>query len=276
MQKPNDPEQGDRSDRLSSLLSERRGCSSYSWLFWIVLGAFGIFWLWNNFSQASSGVQISYTTFKQQLSDENIASVTVTGDQIEGQLDKETTLPGDSGQPITYTNFITYLPSFGDDQLLSQLEAQGVTIQTEPQSNTSWWLVLINFLPFILLIGIVYWFFRQARSQGQNMLSVGKSHARLYDRHQERTTFDEVAGAHGAKTELQEIIEFLKEPSKFQRLGGEIPKGVLLVGPPGTGKTLLARAVAGEAGVPFFSITGSNFMEMFVGVGASRVRDLFQ
>jgi len=121
-----------------------------------------------------------------------------------------------------------------------------------------------------------YFYMRRMRAQGHQLFSIGKSRARLYDRRQERTTFADVAGLHSAKLELREIVEFLREPERFQRLGGKMPTGVLLVGPPGTGKTLLARAVAGEANVPFFSITGSDFMEMFVGVGASRVRDLFE
>jgi cell division protease FtsH len=131
-------------------------------------------------------------------------------------------------------------------------------------------------LPFIVLGAIGYYFISRMRNQGSNIMSIGKSKARLYDKRQEHMTFEDVAGAHGAKNELEEIIEFLRDPSRFEKLGGEIPRGVLLVGPPGTGKTLLARAVAGEADVPFFNITGSDFMEMFVGVGASRVRDLFE
>jgi cell division protease FtsH len=182
----------------------------------------------------------------------------------------------EDSEPVTYTNFITYLPSFGDEELLSQLEGQEVEVETRPGQNFSWWTILLNLLPFALLIGLGYLLFRRTRTQGQGIFSMGRSQAKLYDRTEEGTTFDDVAGAQGAKTELREIIDFLKGPERFQRLGGEIPKGVLLVGPPGTGKTLLARAVAGEAAVPFFSITGSDFMEMFVGVGASRVRGMFE
>jgi cell division protease FtsH len=181
----------------------------------------------------------------------------------------------DATEVSTYTSFITYLPSFGDEGLLEQLENQGVDIETQPERDLSWWAILLNLLPFLLLIGIGYVVMRRMQIQGQGIFSMGRSRAKLYDQTEEGTTFDDVAGAQGAKTELGEIIEFLKRPERFQRLGGEIPKGVLLVGPPGTGKTLLARAVAGEAAVPFFSITGSDFMEMFVGVGASRVRGMF-
>jgi cell division protease FtsH len=228
--------------------------------------------------------QISYTLFRQQLQDGNVEQVTVSGDQIQGELkepiqaDTEGTEAEGEESP-TFSEFVTYLPSFGDEQLLSLLEEQGVEVETRPDTEFSWWAILINFLPFILLIGLGVWFFSRMRSQGQGIFSVGKSQAKLYDREkaeQERTTFEDVAGAEGAKRELREIVEYLKSPERVQRLGGEAPKGVLLVGPPGTGKTLLARAVAGEAAAPFYSITGSDFMEMFVGVGASRVRDLFK
>ena len=138
------------------------------------------------------------------------------------------------------------------------------------------WIVLINALPFLLLIGFLAFTLRQMQAGGNKALSFGKSRAKLLNNQQKRVTFKDVAGVDEAKEELQEIIEFLKDPQKFQKLGGKIPKGVLMVGPPGTGKTLLAKAIAGEANVPFFSISGSDFVEMFVGVGASRVRDLFE
>ena len=152
------------------------------------------------------------------------------------------------------------------------------TIKTnEEASSSGWgWLVLINALPFLLLIGFLAFTLRQMQAGGNKALSFGKSRAKLLNNQQKRVTFKDVAGVEEAKEELQEIIEFLKDPQKFQKLGGKIPKGVLMVGPPGTGKTLLAKAVAGEANVPFFSISGSDFVEMFVGVGASRVRDLFE
>ncbi|MGB7070144.1 MAG: ATP-dependent zinc metalloprotease FtsH [Pyrinomonadaceae bacterium] len=157
-------------------------------------------------------------------------------------------------------------------------ENAGATIKTnEEPSSTGWgWLVLINALPFLLLIGFLAFTLRQMQAGGNKALSFGKSRAKLLNNQQKRVTFKDVAGVEEAKEELQEIIEFLKDPQKFQKLGGKIPKGVIMVGPPGTGKTLLAKAVAGEANVPFFSISGSDFVEMFVGVGASRVRDLFE
>jgi cell division protease FtsH len=180
------------------------------------------------------------------------------------------------GNEIEVSNFVTFLPTFGDEGLFALLQQNNVELITEPAQTVTWWSVLSSLLPFLLLIGIALYFLRRTQNQGENVFSMGKSRARLYNKNKERTTFGDVAGAEGTKRELTEVVDFLKNPKRFENLGGEIPKGVLLVGPPGTGKTLLARAVAGEASVPFFSITGSDFMEMFVGVGASRVRNLFE
>ena len=161
------------------------------------------------------------------------------------------------------------------EQILVAAKESGAKINLEPASNGWGWILLINALPFLLLIGFLAFTLRQMQAGGNKALSFGKSKAKLLNNQQKRVTFKDVAGVEEAKEELQEIIEFLKDPQKFQKLGGKIPKGVLMVGPPGTGKTLLAKAIAGEANVPFFSISGSDFVEMFVGVGASRVRDLF-
>jgi cell division protease FtsH len=223
------------------------------------------------------GIQLSYSSFRNQLEAGNVGKVTVEGEKISGEFKNPIEEKDPQNKAVSYKNFFTYLPSFGDDKLLSMLEAQKVDIVTEPEKNVSWWGgLLTGFLPFLLLIGLGALLFRRFRGGlGQGIFSMGASRARLYDRGKQKITFDNVAGAHGAKTELQEVVEFLRDPSRFQRLGGRTPKGVLLVGPPGTGKTLLARAVAGEANVPFFSITGSDFMEVFVGVGASRVRSMF-
>ena len=225
------------------------------------------------------GTQLSYSSFRDQLAAGNVDKVTVEGEKISGEFKKplKEKDPQHKGKEVSYKNFYTYLPSFGDDKLLSLLQAQKVDIVTEPEKNVSWWgRLLTGFLPFLLLIGLGVLLFRRFRGGlGQGIFSMGASRAHLYDREKQKITFDNVAGDHGAKTELQEIIGFLRDPSRFQRLGGRTPKGVLLIGPPGTGKTLLARAVAGEADVPFFSITGSDFMEVFVGVGASRVRSMF-
>lgn len=151
-----------------------------------------------------------------------------------------------------------------------------IEVKEEPSSNGWGWVLLIQALPFLLIVGFLVFTLRQMQAGGNKALSFGKSKAKLLSNQQKRVTFKDVAGVDEAKEELQEIIEFLKDPQKFQKLGGKIPKGVLMMGPPGTGKTLLAKAVAGEANVPFFSISGSDFVEMFVGVGASRVRDLFE
>jgi cell division protease FtsH len=180
-----------------------------------------------------------------------------------------------TGEFINGGSFTTFSPVI-DGELLAHLKTQNVKIEARPKEEGSFWRqILIMWFPLVLFIGLWLFFIRQMQSGGGKAMSFGKSKARLLTENQNRVTFEDVAGIEESKTELEEIISFLKEPKKFTRLGGRIPKGVLLVGPPGTGKTLLARAVAGEAGVPFFSISGSDFVEMFVGVGASRVRDLF-
>jgi cell division protease FtsH len=264
----------------SPLKIRRLGCGPPSLIFWIVVLSLISFFAFNSLFARNSVTQTTYSAFRQQLQNGNVARVTVQGQKISGKFKKAQPLSSksngnNSGNNSTYKNFVTYVPSFGDKDLLSLLEQRGVVIVTQPNSNSAWLPVILNILGFGLLFGVGYLLFSHMRSQGQNIFSLGKSGAKLYQRRRERTTFNDVAGLHGAKAELKEIIEFLRNPKHFQRLGGEMPKGVLLVGPPGTGKTLLARAVAGEANVPFFSVTGSNFMEMFVGVGASRVRDLF-
>src|SRR5204862_5783420 len=191
-----------------------------------------------------------------------IARVVVTGQDITG-----VTKAGD--------NFRTFAPSQYDG-LVNKLIDRGVIVKAKEPTASPWASLLYSWAPVLLMIGFWIFFMRQMQSGGNKALSFGKSKAKLSSSSQKKVTFKDVAGVDEAKEELQEIIEFLKEPQKFQKLGGRIPKGVLLMGPPGTGKTLLARAVAGEANVPFFSISGSDFVEMFVGVGASRVRDLFE
>jgi cell division protease FtsH len=174
---------------------------------------------------------------------------------------------------VNHRKFKIYAPQ--DSDLIKLLRAKGVRIKAKPPTESPWYNILISWFPMLILIGVWVFFMRQMQSGGGKALSFGKSRARLMSDTQEKVTFEDVAGIDEAKEELSEIVEFLRDPKKFTRLGGRIPKGVLLMGPPGTGKTLLARAIAGEAGVPFFSISGSDFVEMFVGVGASRVRDLF-
>jgi cell division protease FtsH len=182
------------------------------------------------------------------------------------------------GQQLTFTDnnkksYTIYTPN--DTDLIKTLRNKGVSIKAKPPADAPWYNVLISWFPMLILIGVWIFFMRQMQSGGGKAMSFGKSRARLLSDTQEKVTFKDVAGIDEAKEELSEIVEFLRDPKRFTRLGGRIPKGVLLMGPPGTGKTLLGRAIAGEAGVPFFSISGSDFVEMFVGVGASRVRDLF-
>ena len=200
--------------------------------------------------------------------------------QIKNKEVTEATIRQDTLELISKTNekFTAKLDSSDStrDQIYAAANETGTTIKLEPASSGWGWLLLINALPFLLLMGFLAFTLRQMQAGGNKALSFGKSKAKLLNNQQKRITFKDVAGVEEAKDELQEIIEFLKDPQKFQKLGGRIPKGVLMVGPPGTGKTLLAKAVAGEANVPFFSISGSDFVEMFVGVGASRVRDLFE
>jgi cell division protease FtsH len=217
---------------------------------------------------------LSYTQFHQALDAGNIAKVQVTQRLITGTYRTPVMGTDKAGKKQSFLKFTSYLPEFGDATLTQQLVAKNVEFDTHPDSGISWSAVLSNVLP-VLLFGLLGFIIFRSVNHGQGILPGKRNRAQLYNSHVERTTFDDVAGERGAKHELQEIIEILKDPSHYQRLGAATPKGVLLVGPPGTGKTLLARAVAGEAGVPFYSITGSDFMEMFVGVGASRVRELF-
>jgi len=210
--------------------------------------------------------RLSFSEFMTQIDDNRIKSVILQGNDLTGKyLDKD-------GKEKA---FRSYKPTF-DADLTEKLLEKKITIQAKPEEeHFSWFSIFISWFPLLLLVGIWIFFMRQMQMGGGKAMSFGKSRAKLLTEAQDKKTFHDVAGIEEAKEELEEIIAFLKEPKKFTALGGKIPKGVLLVGPPGTGKTLLARAVAGEAGVPFFSISGSDFVEMFVGVGASRVRDLF-
>ncbi len=256
---------------------QRPGSGNQRYFFWILIAGIFIMWL---VSSQGGGIfggppNIDYSTFRQQLKQGNVQKVVVQGEEVRGTLKQKTTFRESPSDTARSKNFVTYLPSFGDEELMQLLEEHNVQVQNIPKSNFDWWTVLIWGLPLLFLFFIGMQFFRQMQMQGKNMFNIGKSKAKLQDAEKVNTTFDDVAGLKGAKTELKEITSFLKSPDQFDALGGEIPRGVLLVGPPGTGKTLLARAVAGEAGVPFFTITGSDFMEMFVGVGAKRVRDMF-
>jgi cell division protease FtsH len=257
----------------------RRGGGCWAGVIWLILLALIAPWLFQTFLGGGvSAETVPYTTFRQQLEAGNVVRVTVRGDRIGGEFGEP--IPREdpaTGEVIQQEAFTTYLPSFGDEELFQLLQANNVEIETLPEDTFAWGTLLISILPLLLLVGLAFFFLRNMRSaDGGGVLSMTKSRAKLYDKTKEGVTFADVAGSEGTKRELEEVVHFLKDASKFERLGGEIPRGVLLVGPPGTGKTLLARAVAGEANVPFFSITGSDFMEMFVGVGASRVREMFK
>jgi len=238
------------------------------WLL-VALVAMALFQLMNN--QKSAVQEFTYTAFKQQLSAGNVKDVTVyDGKQLEGEFVNPVTQDDRKAKA-----FVVLLPIKDSEQLLAELERSGVPISAkEPKIGIASFLVAA--LPWIVIIGLWVFLLRQLQAGGSRAFSFGKSKAKLLSGDTPKLTFADVAGADEAKVELQEIIEFLKDPQKFTRLGGRLPKGALLVGPPGTGKTLLAKAVAGEAARPFFSMSGSDFVEMFVGVGASRVRDLFE
>jgi cell division protease FtsH len=228
---------------------------------WLVIALVMVL-LFNLFNQPKVAKQkILFSEFRLAVERGDVREVTIQGNNIYGKFN--------NGK-----EFKTY--SLDDPDLVKDLMGKGVTIDARPDEQSSWWMQLIvSWFPMLLLIGVWIFFMRQVQIGGGKAMSFGKSKARLLTEQQQKVTFADVAGIDEAKDELEEIIDFLKDPKRFTSLGGRIPKGALLVGAPGTGKTLLARAIAGEAGVPFFSISGSDFVEMFVGVGAARVRDLF-
>lgn len=217
---------------------------------------------------------VPYSFFTEQLREGNVQSITVQEETVTGILNREVTY---QNQPIR--EFETYIPQSVSGEYLDRINQEGVEVNTLPTPDTSGLAILLNLLPFAIMIWIFVRMSRAMRQQGggmQGMFSVGKSKAKKFQKSDSDTTFGDVAGADSAKVELQEVVDFLRNPERYQQMGAEIPHGVLMVGPPGSGKTLIARAVAGEADVPFYSISGSDFVEMFVGVGASRVRDLFK
>ncbi len=237
------------------------GQGSKNWALWVVLGVVFLL-LINLFSKQQGGEpEIVFSEFLAAVERGEVQEVTIQGHKIQGKYQ--------GGE-----QFSTFTPD--DPDLVKTLREKKIKIAAKPENDSPWYYVLlINWFPMLLLIGVWIFFMRQMQVGGGKAMSFGKSRAKLLTESQHRITFNDVAGVEEAKDDLQEIIAFLKDPKKFTRLGGRIPKGCILIGPPGTGKTLLARAIAGEAGVPFFSISGSDFVEMFVGVGASRVRDLF-
>ena len=219
-------------------------------------------WMFENYSSTTvKPADMSYTSFMQHVQQDEIKQVTIVDNVISGKL-------------TDGKEFSTVAPA--DSKLVEKLEAKHVDIKAELPPQPPWWMsILSSILPMLIIVGLWFMLMNQGGAGGGKVMNFGKSRARRYDEEKMKITFKDVAGAEEAKQELEEVVEFLKSPQKYNELGAKIPKGVLLYGPPGTGKTLLAKAVAGEAGVPFFSISGSDFVEMFVGVGASRVRDLF-
>ena len=233
---------------------------------WVVVGLLlvSLFNFFQKSPTSSNAREINFSQFVAEVEAGNVEEVVISGDSITGKL-------------ADGRRFSSYAPP-NDPTLINRLTERGVSITAKPDTSNAptIWGILLSWFPMLLLIGVWVFFMRQMQSGGGKAMGFGKSKAKLLNEAHGRVTFEDVAGIDEAKDDLQEIVEFLKDPGKFQKLGGRIPKGALLVGPPGTGKTLLARAIAGEANVPFFSISGSDFVEMFVGVGASRVRDMFE
>lgn len=276
----NSPPTGGVDDPSVRSKNQRPGMSNRTW--WLFVLAFVIFNLFFYGARMAAGnqtnpsVALSYSTFVSQIRAGDIAIANVTTDTVDGTFRHPYKNPA-TGKIFSHysTSLVPQLVS----TVVPMLEKHGARVNLQSQAVPAWANVLGLFLqglPFLLLIALFYFGTRAARQQQQGIFGFGRSRAKLYTEEQPRTTFDDVAGVEAAKSELKEIVDFLRDPAKYHRLGARIPKGVLLLGPPGTGKTLLARAVAGEAHVPFFSISSSEFVEMFVGVGASRVRDLFE
>ncbi|HBG46477.1 MAG TPA: cell division protein FtsH [Deltaproteobacteria bacterium] len=256
------------------------------WKVLIALMLFGVLiYFWGEAVDTGAQVErqrITYTEFRGQLDSGNISSVTIKGQEVTGEFRKTVEVKGPEGEgKAPASAFLTYMPPFQGDEIITELAKNGISINVEPEAGGSaLWQFVVLLLPWVLIIGIWVLIIRRVQ-QGQGgaqpgLFNFGLSKAKLYSLRKSSVTFKDVAGLENAKAELQETVAFLKNPARFTMLGAKIPKGILLVGPPGTGKTLLARATAGEAGVPFFSISASEFVEMFVGVGASRVRDMFR
>ncbi|MGD9405622.1 MAG: ATP-dependent metallopeptidase FtsH/Yme1/Tma family protein, partial [Anaerolineae bacterium] len=272
------------------------------WAWWVAFLALIVWNIWLFRPQSQPEASIPYSIFLEQVRGGNVTSVNISGDQITGKFTaavswpqstpspeptrvaspEVTPTPYSSPQPTptavpTYTAFQTTFPeTIGDPNLIGLLEAQGVEIDVAPPPSPWLSALLSNALPVLLLVGLMVWMGRQATRSQAGIFGFGRSKARRHEGLQTDVTFEDVAGADEAKEELREIVDFLRTPQKYHDIGAHIPRGILLVGPPGTGKTLMARAVAGEADVPFFDLSASEFVEMFVGVGASRVRDLFE
>ncbi len=282
----------------------QQGIPVWRIIIWILVVWFVVLYFVSYMGPSPTRYQdISYTEFKKAVRNENVAEITVEGENISGLYKSPVKEPveepvsgkekenGDKDRgeekdeepeagTITYEGFKTVMPAFDDPELMTLLEENKVTIYAESDETSMFWQVVISLLPWVLIIGFFVWTSKRLQERmgggAGGLFNFGKSKAKMVSKESIEEKYDDVADLENAKKELAEVVEFLKDPSRFQALGGELPKGILLVGPPGVGKTLLARATAGEADVPFFSISGSEFVEMFVGVGASRVRDMFK
>ena len=238
-------------------------------LLWVII-AVVLFTVFQSFNpRGTSSSDLAYSAFVQSVDNGNVATATISADQpatISGKL---------KDGSVFHT--VAPMLGFSTNAVVKQMQDKGVEVRQDPSEGFSLIGLLISWLPVLLIVGVFIWFMRQMQSGGgsRGAMSFGRSRAKLQGEDQVKVNFTDVAGCDEAKEEVGELVEFLRDPGKFQKLGGKIPRGVLMVGPPGTGKTLLAKAIAGEAKVPFFSISGSDFVEMFVGVGASRVRDMF-
>ncbi|HLZ37324.1 MAG TPA: ATP-dependent zinc metalloprotease FtsH [Mycobacteriales bacterium] len=256
---------------------DRRPRLSRWW--WLLLTLLAINWIASSLLlNPPPRTTVSYTFFVQQVASDNVKEITSTAETIQGDFRKQVPYPPGAKDAKPVDRFTTQRPSFANDDLLAALQDKGVVVNAKPpdQAPPLWEQVLVGFGPTLLFIALLVWFFRRSAA-GLGASRLGRSRARLYQPESgPRTTFADVAGIDEVKNEVMEIVDFLRDPQRYRRLGAQIPRGVLLSGPPGTGKTLLARAVAGEANVPFFSISAAEFIEMIVGVGASRVRDLFE
>ena len=262
----------ERDSNRSQKTPSRWGRMSRGLSFWLLMFLIPVMIYQLSSSRQKELTRLEYWQLRAQLAEANVDSVTVVaGERIEGKLRRPITAANNK----KVSDFWTEIPKGTTERVVAAMEEGGVKIGAD-NNRQNWLALILGALPWILIIGFWFFMFRQMQAGGSKAFQFGKSKARLLTGDTPKVTFADVAGADEAKYELQEIIEFLKDPQKFSRLGGRLPKGVLLIGPPGTGKTLLARAVAGEAARPFFSMSGSDFVEMFVGVGASRVRDLFE
>jgi cell division protease FtsH len=265
--------------------------SRNNWFWWIIALALIIWNVWLLWPNSQPQANIPYSTFLDQVQTGNVTSVHITGDQITGKFAKPfpwsnnqatsaPTASSNNSKPAPSSTFLAFNTTFpqavGDNSLMPLLRAHSVTVDVTTPS-TPWFITLLtDGLPILLLVGVLIWMGRQATQQQSGVFNFGRSKARRYSSDNPVVTFADIADAEEAKADLQEVVDFLRHPKKYHDLGARIPRGILLVGPPGTGKTLMARAIAGEANVPFFNISASEFVEMFVGVGASRVRDLFE